>query len=163
MPQPDITSHVRKAASADFDQLTAVWEASVRATHHFLSEEVIQYLKPLVRNEYLAAVSLFCLKEGPNNIIGFAGVVEDKLEMLFVHPAHHGKGAGKTLLQFAINQLGIGQVDVNEQNVAAVHFYQHFGFQIKDRSDTDALGKPYPILHMVLQKQTLTCKTLKGI
>ena len=33
----------------DYDELLAVWEASVRSTHHFLTEENIQFYKPLVR------------------------------------------------------------------------------------------------------------------
>nr|WP_283127626.1 hypothetical protein [Bacteroides clarus] len=29
----------------DYDELLAVWEASVRSTHHFLTEENIQFYK----------------------------------------------------------------------------------------------------------------------
>ena len=38
---------------SDFDTLTTLWEASVRATHLFLSEEDILALRPLVRGTYL--------------------------------------------------------------------------------------------------------------
>lgn len=40
----------------DYDELLTVWEASVRSTHHFLTEENIQFYKPLVRNQYFQAV-----------------------------------------------------------------------------------------------------------
>ncbi len=39
-------------------------------------------------------------------------------------------------------------VDVNEQNPDAVKFYKSVGFEIVGRSETDAGGRPYPILHM---------------
>ena len=37
-----------KPTPDDFDELTCLWEASVRATHHFIPEAYIQKLKPLV-------------------------------------------------------------------------------------------------------------------
>lgn len=47
----------------DYDELLAVWEASVRSTHHFLTEENIQFYKPLVRNRYFQAVELYIIPE----------------------------------------------------------------------------------------------------
>jgi putative acetyltransferase len=72
--------------------------------------------------------------------------------MLFIHPEHRGKSIGKFLLDYAVNHLNITKVDVNEQNEQAVGFYKHCGFEIIGRSKLDALGKPYPILHMELIK-----------
>jgi len=40
--------------------------------------------------------------------------------------------------------------DANEDNPAAVKFYLHIGFVQTGRSETDGLGKPYPLLHMEL-------------
>ena len=40
----------------DYDELLALWEASVRSTHHFLTEENILFYKPLIREEYFPAV-----------------------------------------------------------------------------------------------------------
>lgn len=37
-------------------ELTDLWEASVRATHHFLQEEDIRFIRPLILHEYLKAV-----------------------------------------------------------------------------------------------------------
>ena len=34
------------------DALTALWEASVRATHHFLTEDDIQRIKPFVKTGF---------------------------------------------------------------------------------------------------------------
>ena len=131
----------------DYPEIVAVWEASVRATHTFLKEEDIQFFKPLILSEYLAAVELHCIKI-ENEIAAFLGTSDDKIEMLFAHPKHHGKGAGRQLLLYAVRTLNKKLVDVNEQNTGAVSFYKHFGFEVVSRSEKDGLGKPYPILHM---------------
>ncbi len=43
---------------SEYQDVLAVWEASVRATHHFLTEEDIKYFKPLILYTYLDAVEL---------------------------------------------------------------------------------------------------------
>lgn len=125
-------------------------EASVRATHHFLSEEDILYFKSLILNGHLKAVHLTCVKDEAGRILGFMGVHEDSLEMLFLHPDARGKGIGKHLILHGINDLKVKKVDVNEQNPQAVGFYKQLGFEVVSRSELDGLGKPYPILHMQL-------------
>jgi len=127
-----------------------VWEASVRATHDFLKEEDIEYFKPLILNTYLDAVELRCIKNENGNIIGFSGVADQNLEMLFIHPNARGKGIGKALLQYALKEQNVTKVDVNEDNPQAIGFYEKFGFTTYNRSELDSSGKPYPILHMRL-------------
>jgi putative acetyltransferase len=70
--------------------------------------------------------------------------------MLFLHPDVIGKGVGRELMQFAINQLHVNTVDVNEENIHAVRFYEKAGFSIVQRKDFDDFGKPHPILTMRL-------------
>lgn len=139
------------AVKEDFLEIVDVWEASVRATHDFLSEEDIQFFKPLILNEYLSAVELYCVKDDSGRIQGFVGVAEQKIEMLFLAPQNRGKGLGKLLLHFAVTELGARKVDVNEQNPSAVGFYEHMGFKVVKRSPVDGLGKPFPLLHMEMQ------------
>ncbi|MBB1283355.1 GNAT family N-acetyltransferase [Flavisolibacter sp. BT320] len=138
--------NIEKASVADFDEITALWEASVRATHHFLSENDILFFRPLIRDQYLFAVDLYCSRDEKGSILGFLGTSAEKIEMLFIHPRSQGKGLGKALLQLAVSTLKIKAVDVNEQNTQAVGFYHQFGFTVTRRSETDNLGKPYPLL-----------------
>ncbi|WP_299242562.1 GNAT family N-acetyltransferase [uncultured Aquimarina sp.] len=144
--------NIDKVDKTEYLEIVEVWEASVRATHHFLKEEDIAYFKPLILNQYLDAVELRCIRNEHKDIVGFLGVAEQNLEMLFIHPEYRGKRIGKTLLQYSINELDITKVDVNDQNEQAVGFYEHSGFKTISRSELDASGKPYPILHMELQK-----------
>ncbi|WBX70107.1 GNAT family N-acetyltransferase [Tenacibaculum retecalamus] len=136
----------------EYQEVINVWESSVRATHNFLSEEDIAYFKPLILNTYLDAVELRCIRNNKKEIVGFLGVAEQNLEMLFISPKYRGKKIGKTLLNYAINNLNITKTDVNEQNEQAVGFYKYCGFETKGRSEFDSSGKPYPILHMELKE-----------
>ena len=149
--QPFRLSAIELAKPSDFVEITVVWEASVRATHHFLSPKDIAYFKPLVLNNFLPAVQCYYIKDEAGKIVGFSGTLDDKLEMLFVHPSFIGCGIGKALLQHAIQKLGVCKVDVNEHNQKAVHFYTQSGFVITGRSEMDAMGKPFPILSMQLK------------
>jgi putative acetyltransferase len=132
----------------DFDTLTEVWEASVRATHSFLTEGNIQYFKPLVRKEFLPAVELRCVRDEDFRPIGFLGVANGKIEMLFIRPDMRGRGIGKQLLTYAVEEMNAREVDVNEQNEQAVGFYKRMGFAVVGRTDVDAMGKPFPLLQM---------------
>jgi putative acetyltransferase len=106
--------------------------------------------KPLILNQYLKAVQLWCVRDSNQKILGFLGISEDNIEMLFIHPAARGMGIGKRFAEFAIQVIGVRKVDVNEQNEQAVGFYEHLGFKAVNRSALDGMGLPYPILHMEL-------------
>jgi len=134
----------------DYQEAVDLWEASVRATHHFLKEEDIQFFKPLILNEYLKAVDLRCIRDDNGKILGFLGVAGDSIEMLFIHPHSRGIGIGKQLIKYAINELQTTKVDVNEDNPEALIFYEHYGFKVVGRSEHDPTGRPYPILHLSL-------------
>ena len=91
---------------------------------------------------------MFGVKNEEGEITAFSGILDSKLEMLFVHPDHFRKGFGKILLDNAINNLEVSKVDVNEQNEQAVAFYLSQGFRIDFRSEFDGQGNPFPILHL---------------
>jgi len=141
---------IQPAQPSEYPEIVSVWEASVRATHHFLSEADIGFFRPLILNEYLAAVTLRCLKDATGRILGFVGVADGSVEMLFLAPDAMGLGHGRRLLQHAIAELGAERVDVNEQNPNAVAFYRHCGFTVTGRSAVDGMGKPFPLLHLAL-------------
>lgn len=133
--------------------MLAVWEASVRATHHFITENDIQFFKPLVWQAFGQAMTLACAYDTAHQVVGFVGVADEKIEMLFINPAWRGRGVGKQLLRYAFGELRATELDVNEQNEQAVGFYQHEGFAVVGRSERDGSGKPFPVLHMRLIQQ----------
>ena len=154
--------NICQPAPQDYDEILEVWEASVRHTHHFLTEEHIQFYKPLVRNHYLPAVELYIIRDAGRKIVAFMGLSDELIEMLFVNPGEQGKGYGKRLLEYATRKKQLDKVDVNEQNEKALSFYLHMGFQIIGRDATDGMGKPYPILHLQLKEATVEKSKSKG-
>lgn len=133
------------------NHLLSLWESSVRATHHFLSEKDIGQLRPLVL-EAVRKVPVLLLAMENDTPVGFLGMEGESVEMLFVGAAFRGKGAGGLLLREALKR-GASRVDVNEQNPEALSFYLHMGFAVSGRDETDGLGLPFPLLHLCLEKR----------
>ena len=149
---PSIAGHssskIYTAGPEDYDTIVDVWEQSVRATHDFVTPDDIDRFKPLIRNEMLPNTNVVYMKDDEGRISGFAGVVGDKIEMLFVSPRYFGKGIGKKLFWHAVCEMHAYKLDVNESNVSAVNFYMRQGCKVIGRSPLDGMGKPYPILHL---------------
>lgn len=87
-----------------------------------------------------------------NEIKGFIGILDKKIEMLFISPKYFLQGVGKKLINFALQHCSSTLVDVNEQNKNALLFYEKSGFKVFGRDERDGFGKNYPILHLKLHK-----------
>ena len=124
-----------------------IWEASVRASHRFLTEEDIRALYPQAEEAVQQIETLWVMQDGPRPV-GFMGVQERKIEMLFLHPDYFRKGQGKIFVERAFSDLNVEYVDANEQNPDAVKFYERMGFRTFHRDATDDQGNPFPILRM---------------
>lgn len=133
--------------------LLNVWEDSVRATHLFLSDAEVNQIKRYVPQALSGVKHLIIAEEETYGIVGFMGVENKQLEILFLSPKAIGKGFGKQMLQYGIQHYDIQKVTVNEQNPQAVGFYEHLGFKTYKRTDCDEEGNPYPLLYMKLVKQ----------
>ena len=116
-------------------QLLEIWEKSVKATHLFLTDVEIQNIKEYVP-QALREIPHLIVGENENAVpIAFMGIDGQKLEMLFIAVEEN----------FEVNEL-----TVNEQNPLAKGFYEHLGFQVYKRTDSDEQGNPYPLLYMKL-------------
>lgn len=124
-----------------------IWEASVRASHRFLTEEDIKALYPQAEEAVQQIETLWVIQDGLRTV-GFMGVQERKIEMLFLHPDYFRKGLGKIFVERAFRDLNVEYVDANEQNPDAVKFYERMGFRTFHRDATDDQGNPFPILRM---------------
>lgn len=145
------TMIVESVSIEQYPELLAVWEDSIRATHDFISDDDIAVFKPRLMEQGFPEVTLRCVKGDNGAILGFIGVKDNKIQMLYVLNKVRGMGIGKALMAYAMQRLAANRVDVNEQNPAAVEFYESMGFKVIDRSDVDELGKPLPVLHMLLK------------
>lgn len=143
---------VKNRTTAITNELLDIWGNSVKATHLFLSNKDIQKIKNYVP-QALKEVQHLIIIENENNIpIGFMGIENTKLEMLFIKNNERGKGVGKQLLTYGIENYNVNELTVNEQNPNAKRFYEHLGFKVYKRTELDEQGNHFPILYMRLEK-----------
>lgn len=141
---------LEKISNVEYPDVIEIWESAVRDTHQFLSEEDIGSIRPYVTMGLEQMPTVVTARDEAGQLCAFMGIEGEKIEMLFVHAGARGKGIGKQLINLAVQDLGVKYVDVNEQNESGVGFYQHMGFSIMSRSETDDQGRPFPILHLRL-------------
>lgn len=141
---------IEKYTDKDREQILNIWEKSVLATHDFLNHTDFEEIKQLVQTFNFNDFEVYCLKQN-NQVSGFIGLAEKKIEMLFFSPEYIGKGLGRKLTDFAITELKADKVDVNEQNTNAVKFYKKIGFKTYERTEKDDQGREYPLLRMKLE------------
>lgn len=129
------------------DTLFALWNSSVRKTHTFLQEEDIVKLYPFVKDGLRQVEHLILLKEDGKSL-GFIGIQDHKIEMLFIDPNHFKRGYGKKLVAYGMKHFDVNEVSVNEDNPGAKAFYERMGFKVYARHEEDEQGMPFPILDM---------------
>lgn len=139
---------IEERSSQLIEQLLEVWEKSVRATHLFLSNAEIQDIKKYVPTALMSVSHLIVETNADGIPVGFMGIEDRKLEMLFLAPNERGKGLGRKLMKYGIAKYSVKELVVNEQNPQARGFYEHMGFTVCKRSEFDEQGNPYPILFM---------------
>ena len=132
------------------ERLEQIWKESVKETHLFLSDAEISNIQKYVP-QALTGVSQLIVAENERGVpVAFMGIEENKLEMLFLSPQERGHGLGKKLIEYGKKEYAIDEVVVNEQNPKARGFYEHMGFRVYKRTETDEQGMPYPVLYMKL-------------
>ncbi|MDS2173377.1 acetyltransferase [Nesterenkonia sp. CL21] len=150
-PAVPVVSIRPSIGAAEYPTLAAIWRGAVDATHDFLAEADRDEIETRLQSDYFPAVVL-SVAERDGRPVGFSGVLDGTLEMLFVDATHRDSGIGTALLAHAIKDHAVTTVDVNEQNASAAGFYAHRGFEVVGRSETDEAGRPYPLLHLRLSR-----------
>lgn len=124
----------------------------MRASHDFLGEKDVERIKGYVPQAILGVEHLVVTSES-GRPVAFLGAQDGMLEMLFVDAELRGREIGGALLEHGISALGVRELTVNEQNPAAVAFYEACGFRTIEHLEADDQGEPYPLLRMELQAQ----------
>ena len=120
--------------------IVQLWQANVKVTHTFLTEQEIQNIKQYIPQavEHVPHLCIALSKQG--ELLGFIDVADQRLEMLFIQVNARGQGIGKQLLRYAIKNFDVNELTVNEQNPQAIGFYEHLGFVTYKRTDLDEGG-----------------------
>lgn len=138
--------------------LLDLWEDSVRVSHTFLTKQHIAEIKLEVKAALQSSQNIITATD-KKDFLGFIGVEDNKIEMLFVASKSFRKGVGKALLKEALERYLKDYpyilVDCNEQNAQGLAFYQSLGFEVVGRSEKDSAGRDFPIVHLKINKTTL--------
>lgn len=143
---------VKNRTAALINDLLEVWEDLVKATHLFLSDGEIKNIKKYVPQALNEVSHLIIIENDANIPVAFMGIEDTKLEMLFIKNSKRGKGLGKRLINYGIENYNVNKLVVNEQNPSAREFYEHMSFKVYKREELDEQGNHYPILYMKLEK-----------
>lgn len=137
--------------------LLDLWEDSVRASHTFLNNQHIAEIKIEVKAALQSSQNIITATD-KKDFLGFVGVEDNKIEMLFVASSAFRKGVGKALLKEALERYLKDYpyilVDCNEQNAQGLAFYESLGFEVVGRSEKDSAGRDFPIVHLKIDKTT---------
>lgn len=128
-------------------RLSEIWRRSVEKTHDFLTKDDIEGISHYVP-DLIGKVPVLVTANDGAEPLGFMGIDGHRLEMLFLDPDAMGKGIGKALLRYGIDECKVNELTVNEDNPSAAGFYRHMGFAEYRRTDTDEDGRPFPLLYM---------------
>ncbi|WP_297679840.1 glutamine-hydrolyzing GMP synthase [Helicobacter sp.] len=138
--------------------LLDLWEDSVRVSHTFLTKQDIAEIKIEVKAALQSSQNIITATD-KKDFLGFVGVEDNKIEMLFVASKAFKKGVGKALLKEALERYLKDYpcilVDCNEQNAQGLAFYQSLGFEAIGKSAQDSAGRDFPIVHLKINKATL--------
>ena len=143
-----IIKEINERTKVLIDELTNLWERSVKTSHHFLNLKEIEKIKQYVPNELRKVAKLFVAFEKKDVLVAFIGINDNMIQMLFVDDKYVGKGIGSKLVDYVINKYNIKYVEVNEGNLIAHKFYLYKGFKDIKRKEYDEYNDPYPIIVM---------------
>ena len=114
--------------AAHHAELSDIWERSVRATHHWFDEADIRLLKATLPAHIDAFAHLLVARE-KEKILGFIGIHDHFMDMLFVDADMQRRGIGTALLHAAERQFAVDSTSVLKDNQAAQAFYQQMGYK----------------------------------
>lgn len=119
---------IREYTANDTDALIAIWEQANALAHPFLAPEFVAFVKDAMRNMYLPNAETWVLEEngGP---IGFIAMIGNEIGGLFLDPAHHGHGFGRSMVDHVVELKGPLRVEVFKDNKVGRPFYERYGFE----------------------------------
>ena len=118
---------VRKYAPDDLADVLSAWEEASALAHPFLTKQFLDQERINIPELYLPNAETWVAEES-GRVIGFIALIGNEVGAIFVHPAFHGAGAGRALMDKARALRGDLEVEVFKDNAIGRKFYARYGF-----------------------------------
>ncbi len=119
---------IRPYQPEDLEELLDAWAAASEIAHPFLTQDFLAAERENIPNLYLPNAETWVF-ELEGKVVGFIALLGNEVGAIFVHPAHHGKGFGRGLMDQARELRGELVVEVFKANQIGRTFYAKYGFE----------------------------------
>jgi putative acetyltransferase len=120
---------IRPYEPTDLGGVMASWESASAVAHPFLTEAFLDQERYNIPNVYLPNTETWVVEQD-GTVVGFAALMGNEVGAIFVHAAFHGTGAGKALMDKAVELHGDVELEVFKDNAVGRAFYDRYGFEL---------------------------------
>lgn len=141
---------IRTFSDEDYPRVLEIYASSKLDELRF--EKTVFELLPLEHDEKrlssLKESDIFVYDDG--QVLGYGAFLNTEITALFVCPRARGKGIGKALLEFLLQEIGDhARLFVAKTNAPAKKLYQTYGFEVSSEFITEYNGEPVYANEMV--------------
>ncbi|KAA9398713.1 GNAT family N-acetyltransferase [Haloarcula sp. CBA1130] len=161
---------VRLATPGDVTAINQVASAAWETDYPRLTQETVEdgvgdwYSPEQIESELVESQTLLLVFEREERVVGFAHATWHETDRvgyilrLYVHPDYRREGIGRALLERTCTELFEHDIDrvnamVLSANEPGAEFYEQFGFEFVDESETEIGGERYPESRYVLNDE----------
>jgi len=131
---------IRQYKDNDLNAVLSSWERATRLAHPFMTDEFIAQERKNVAEIYLPNTDTWVI-EFNGEVKGFIALMGNEVGAIFLQPEHHGKGAGKSLMDKAQELHGDLEVEVFKENSIGRKFYSQYGFELLEEKLHEPTGQ----------------------
>lgn len=132
---------IRPYRATDEAAVLDIWYRASMLAHPFLGEDFLASEREEILRAHIPNAEMWVYETG-EEILGFIALVGNEVGGIFVDPAHHGRGVGRTLMDHVRAGRDMLELDVFEANSSARRFYEAYGFTVVGRKLHAASGQP---------------------
>jgi putative acetyltransferase len=131
---------IRQYNESDLEAVLSSWESATRLAHPFMTDEFLVQERKNTAEIYLPNTNTWVM-EINKEVVGFIALMGNEVGAIFLQPEHHGKGAGKALMDKARELHGELEVEVFSANSIGREFYSKYGFEFLEEKLHEPTGQ----------------------
>jgi putative acetyltransferase len=131
---------IRQYNESDLEAVLSSWESATRLAHPFMTDEFLVQERKNTAEIYLPNTNTWVM-EINKEVVGFIALMGNEVGAIFLQPEHHGKGAGKALMDKARELRGELEVEVFSANSIGREFYSKYGFEFLEEKLHEPTGQ----------------------